>query len=65
MNNQEECICSFCGKSIEDVVCMIRGNDVYICDSCIEDAKNASEEFKLKLLVEQTILKLIRNKRKQ
>ncbi len=30
------CYCSFCGKSQEDVVKLIAGPAVYICDECIE-----------------------------
>ena len=30
------CVCSFCGKSQEEVGKLIAGPNVYICDECIE-----------------------------
>ena len=37
-NNHDDttCYCSFCGKSQDDVVKLIAGPAVYICDECIE-----------------------------
>ena len=35
-NEDTTCYCSFCGKSQEDVVKLIAGPAVYICDECIE-----------------------------
>lgn len=36
MPNNETARCSFCGRSINEVECMVEGpNHVYICDSCV------------------------------
>ena len=35
-NDDTTCYCSFCGKSQDDVVKLIAGPAVYICDECIE-----------------------------
>ena len=61
MNNQEEYRCSFCGKSPEDkdVVCMIKGENACICDSCIRDALKASNSFILEKTIERTIRKVL------
>ena len=32
-------VCSFCGKSSEEVECMVSGQDVFICNKCVESAK--------------------------
>ncbi len=36
--NQEKRICSFCGRSEDDVTLMITGIDAYICDDCVRQA---------------------------
>lgn len=36
---QENLICSFCGKTAEEVECMISGPDVYICNECVIGAE--------------------------
>ncbi len=28
--------CNFCGKESWEVMCIIRGPDIYICDECVE-----------------------------
>lgn len=38
--------CSFCGKAQEDVKKLIAGNDVYICNECIELSVHILEEEK-------------------
>jgi len=32
-------VCSFCGKSAEEVECMISGPDVFICNECVTGAR--------------------------
>lgn len=32
-------VCSFCGKSAEEVECLVSGQDVFICNECVESAK--------------------------
>lgn len=34
-SNDRRAVCSFCGRSQDEVNKMIAGNDVYICDNCI------------------------------
>ncbi len=35
MNNKPKTLCSFCGRSEQDVEKLISGPDVYICDNCV------------------------------
>ncbi len=35
-NNEREVVCSFCGKTQDEVVQLIAGPGVYICDQCVE-----------------------------
>jgi len=37
--NNDKLICSFCGKSTEEVECMISGPNVYICNECVSGAE--------------------------
>ncbi len=36
MANKDEIRCSFCGKTKDEVLRLIEGNGVFICDSCVE-----------------------------
>ena len=36
VKNKDEVRCSFCGKNTNEVFKMIAGNDVFICDECVE-----------------------------
>lgn len=36
--------CSFCGKSTDEVFKMIAGNDVFICDECVDLCSDMIEE---------------------
>ena len=51
-NNNKRITCSFCGRSQDEVSRMIAGNDVYICDNCVnlcssilEDEKSLTGKF--------------------
>ena len=35
-NNKDDIKCSFCGKTKDEVLRLIEGNGVYICDNCVE-----------------------------
>lgn len=35
-NARHPIYCSFCGKSSDQVICMIAGPTVFICDECVE-----------------------------
>lgn len=53
-NSYKKLCCSFCGKDRDQVSKMVAGQDVYICDECIELChsiltKDAATEQKLKL----------------
>ena len=37
--NKEMIYCSFCGKNQEEVKKIIAGNNVFICDECVELAQ--------------------------
>ena len=43
-NSRSEIACSFCGKSQHDVRRLIAGNDVFICDECIDLCNSILEE---------------------
>jgi ATP-dependent protease Clp ATPase subunit len=47
METKMEC-CSFCGKFIDDVLCLIAGPDVNICDECVMLSVEIVNEHKLK-----------------
>lgn len=38
--------CSFCGKGQDDVTKLIAGNNVYICDECVEVCTEVLKESK-------------------
>ena len=42
--NKEEIFCSFCESSQDNINLLIEGNDVYICDLCIEKASDVISE---------------------
>ncbi len=44
MKDNQDIICSFCGKSHNQVKRMITGNDVFICDECILLCSEAIED---------------------
>ncbi|HCR48252.1 MAG TPA: ATP-dependent Clp protease ATP-binding subunit ClpX, partial [Bacteroidetes bacterium] len=49
-NLSEETIrCSFCGRPAQDVISMVAGPDVYICDRCVEDAVHIIESERQQL----------------
>lgn len=45
-NNNKRIICSFCGRTQDEVSRMIAGNDVYICDNCISLCSSILEDEK-------------------
>ena len=66
VKNKEEVRCSFCGKNTNEVFKMIAGNDVFICDECVDlcsdiieeeiEYRNASNKPAFKLLEPQKIM---------
>ena len=66
VKNKEEVRCSFCGKNTNEVFKMIAGNDVFICDECVDlcsdiieeeiDYRNAKNKPVFKLLEPQKIM---------
>ncbi|RKY87835.1 ATP-dependent Clp protease ATP-binding subunit ClpX [candidate division KSB1 bacterium] len=38
-HSRDELYCSFCGKSADEVDCIISGPNVYICDECVYSAR--------------------------
>jgi len=46
--------CSFCGKSQKQVIKLIAGPGVYICDECIELCVEIIEEEKVEKVAEDT-----------
>jgi ATP-dependent Clp protease ATP-binding subunit ClpX len=49
--------CSFCGKSAQDVGCVISGPDVYICDECVNSAREImKQEFQSRFELHQKAL---------
>ena len=40
-------LCSFCGKSDEDVEFLICGPSVYICDECVELCVKIIEDWRI------------------
>lgn len=43
-NKKEELHCSFCGKTKEETLILIAGLESYICDSCVDQAKEIMEQ---------------------
>ena len=66
VKNKEEVKCSFCGKNTNEVFKMIAGNDVFICDECVDlcsdiieeeiEYRNANNKPAFKLLEPQKIM---------
>ena len=66
VKNKEEVRCSFCGKNTNEVFKMIAGNDVFICDECVDlcsdiieeeiEYRNANNKPAFKLLEPQKIM---------
>ena len=66
VKNKEEVRCSFCGKNTNEVFKMIAGNDVFICDECVDlcsdiieeeiEFRNANNKPAFKLLEPQKIM---------
>ena len=66
VKNKDEVRCSFCGKNTNEVFKMIAGNDVFICDECVDlcsdiieveiDYRNAKNKSVFKLLEPQKIM---------
>ena len=66
VKNKEEVRCSFCGKNTNEVFKMIAGNDVFICDECVDlcsdiieeeiEFRNANNKPVFKLLEPQKIM---------
>ena len=66
VKNKEKVRCSFCGKNTNEVFKMIAGNDVFICDECVDlcsdiieeeiEYRNASNKPAFKLLEPQKIM---------
>ena len=44
VNDKKDIRCSFCGKNSNEVFKMIAGNDVFICDECVELCSDIIEE---------------------
>ena len=44
VNDRKDIRCSFCGKNSNEVFKMIAGNDVFICDECVELCSDIIEE---------------------
>ena len=42
--NKDEVRCSFCGKNTDEVFKMIAGNDVFICDECVDLCSDIIDE---------------------
>ena len=67
VNNKDDVRCSFCGKNTNEVFKMIAGNDVFICDECVDlcsdiideeiEYRNAKNKPVFKLLEPQKIMK--------
>ena len=67
VKNKDEVRCSFCGKNTNEVFKMIAGNDVFICDECVDlcsdiideeiEYRNAKDKPVFKLLEPQKIMK--------
>ena len=65
--NKDEVRCSFCGKNTDEVFKMIAGNDVFICDECVDlcsdiideeiEYRDAKNKPVFKLLEPQKIMK--------
>ena len=66
VKNKDEVRCSFCGKNTNEVFKMIAGNDVFICDECVDlcsdiieeeiEFRNANNKPVFKLLEPQKIM---------
>lgn len=66
VKKKDEVRCSFCGKNTNEVFKMIAGNDVFICDECVDlcsdiieeeiDYRNAKNKQVFKLLEPQKIM---------
>ena len=66
VNDKKDMRCSFCGKSPNEVFKLIAGNDVFICDECVElcsdiideeiEYRNITKEPEFKLLKPQEIM---------
>ena len=66
VNDKKDIRCSFCGKNPNEVFKLIAGNDVFICDECVElcsdiideeiEYRNITKEPEFKLLKPQEIM---------
>ena len=66
VNDKKDMRCSFCGKNPNEVFKLIAGNDVFICDECVElcsdiideeiEYRNITKEPEFKLLKPQEIM---------
>ena len=66
VNDKKDMRCSFCGKNSNEVFKLIAGNDVFICDECVElcsdiideeiEYRNITKEPEFKLLKPQEIM---------
>ena len=66
VNDKKDMRCSFCGKNPNEVFKLIAGNDVFICDECLElcsdiideeiEYRNITKEPEFKLLKPQEIM---------
>ena len=66
VNDKKDMKCSFCGKNPNEVFKLIAGNDVFICDECVElcsdiideeiEYRNITKEPEFKLLKPQEIM---------
>ena len=46
VNDKKDMRCSFCGKNPNEVFKLIAGNDVFICDECVEPVSYTHLIFK-------------------
>ena len=46
MTEDKPIVCSFCGRSIEEVEVMLRSNYAQICDECIDTGMELVKEHK-------------------
>ena len=53
-NEQKKIECSFCGKNAREVDCIVQGPDVFICNECVDSAKDIiKRDYKKKFEAER------------
>ena len=51
---QDELICSFCGRMYPEVVTIVAGPAVYICNDCVDLCNEIVKEFRQRRFIDQT-----------